>query len=535
MSSPILYQAPGAFVSHLTKIGFKKNRPPTTDDEFEVHWRDITPLKLNTSFFTPFLISKRLSGFKTVTSEQLHDLFDELDQKAKSFRTDVTVLIVGGKLINIDESLREDLGLIKVAVIDRPTIEAVLATQDGDERAKILSAALVQFLGQEALSPYVSGRPAIGGRFFARSSFVKPMVQGAGNYTIMGNRRIGKTSLLKEIRERLKLNNVSTAEVYGATCKSTEDVVYKILTELGRFRDIDKCLQRPKTLVSSIHTAVEHEKQSIALFIDELDTILDFDEKQGWELLDILRETVEGHPSCRVFFAGFRKVMAAKQSLSAPLFNFTTPIELPLFSRQETVEMVTKPLERLGVKVPTELSETIYQETTGHPELIQLHCKIIIQFLKDHNRIPTGADLFTEVFNDAEYKQKVLGTFLANTNAHEELLCYLLIADSEKAANPTEYEFGHQEVNRVLKEQDITLELRNINGIINNLKVSGIITPVIGPHERFRFSAPQLVNYIVGLDLKFCIEKALERARDSASEEGVWTEPPEESKSVILT
>jgi hypothetical protein len=534
MSSPILYQPPGAFVSHLAKVGYKKQRPPTTDDEFEIHWLDITPLKLNASFFTPFLISKRLSGFKTVTADQLHDLFDELDLKTKSLRSEIHVLIIGGKLI-IDESLREDLGLIKVAVIDRPTIESVLATQDPDERAKLISAALVQFLGREALSPYVSGRPAIGGRFFARSSLVKQMVPGAGNYTIMGNRRIGKTSLLKEIRERLKLSNVSTAEVYGATCKSTEDVVYKILSELRRVRDIDRCLQRPKTFVSSIHTAVEHEKQSIALFIDELDKILDFDVKQGWELLDILRETVEGHPSCRVFFAGFRKVMAAKQSLSAPLFNFTTPVELPLFTRQETVEMVIKPLERLGIKVAdTDLPETIYQETTGHPELIQLHCKIIIQFLKDHKRIPTGADLFTEVFNDAEYKQKVLGTFLANTNAHEELLCYLLIADSENAANPTEYEFGHQDVNRVLKDKGIALQIGDLQGVIHNLKVSGIITPVIGAFERFRFSAPQLVNYVVALDLAFCIENALERAREAAGDAGVWTEPPEDSKNALL-
>jgi hypothetical protein len=230
-------------------VGYKKQRPPTTDDEFEIHWLDITPLKLNASFFTPFLISKRLSGFKTVTADQLHDLFDELDLKTKSLRSEIHVLIIGGKLI-IDESLREDLGLIKVAVIDRPTIESVLATQDPDERAKLISAALVQFLGREALSPYVSGRPAIGGRFFARSSLVKQMVPGAGNYTIMGNRRIGKTSLLKEIRERLKLSNVSTAEVYGATCKSTEDVVYKILSELRRVRDIDRCLQRPNTFVS---------------------------------------------------------------------------------------------------------------------------------------------------------------------------------------------------------------------------------------------------------------------------------------------
>lgn len=528
MTSSVLYQYPGAFITHLGSVGYKKRGGPRTTDAFETHILDLTPLNLDIHNLTPFLISTRLSAHKTITSDQLREVFSDLDQTAKSFQRK-GVLVLGGKLINLEEDLREDLGLIGIAVIDRPVIEQVLATQDPDARAKLLSASLVKFLGREALTPYVSGRPATGGRFFGRASQMKRIVPSTGNFTILGNRRIGKTSLLKEIRERLRLNNFRTGEVYGATSQSTEDVVYKVLQSLDQFRDAEKCLHRPRGLANSVHGAIENDKKPVAVFIDELDRILDFDAKQNWELLNILRETFEGHPYCRVFFAGFRRVMEVQRSLESPLFNFTNSIELPLFTRQETLDMVIKPLERLGIPVAnTDLPEAVYRETAGHPELIQIHCAEIIRFVQDHDCIPSGADLLTNVFNNEDFKQKVLGAFLANTNVLEELLCYLLTADADRTGTTAEYEFGHQDVNRVLNTVSITLDLRHIDGIIHNLKVSGIISPVVGAHQKFRFSAPQLANYFIGIDLKFCIENTLQRVRESPENAGVWTELPED-------
>jgi hypothetical protein len=487
----------------------------------------MTPLNLDVHKLTPFFIATQLSGAKTIDTVQLRRVFDDLDKTAKAYQRK-GVLVVGGKLLNIDNDLREYFGLIGIAVIDRPVIEGVLGTQDPDVRAKLISGALVEYLGREALIPYVSGRPATGGRFFGRASLMKKLVPSTGNFTILGNRRIGKTSLLKEVGERLRFNDVRTGEVYGATKYSTEEVVYRVLQSLDQFREAEKCLQRPKGLAAAVHGSMD-SKKSVAVFIDELDRILEFDAKQDWELLNILRETFEGHPNCRVFFAGFRKVMEVQRSMESPLFNFTTPIELPLFTRQETRDMVNKPLERLGIPVATtDLPEVIYRETAGHPELIQIHCAEIIRFVEDHGHVPTGADLLTDVFNNEEFKQKVLGAFLANTNVLEELLCYLLTADADKGGITSEYEFGHQEVNRVLKAVGISLGIRHIDGIIHNLKVSGIISGVVGAHQKFRFSAPQLANYFIGINLKFCIEHTLERVRESPENADVWTEPSED-------
>jgi hypothetical protein len=312
--------------------------------------------------------------------------------------------------------------------VDRSTIDCICNTDDGGGKAKAVSAALVEYLGRESLSPYVSGRPAIGGRFFGRSSFVNTIVPSPGNFTIIGNRRIGKTSLLKEIRERLKLQGFRTGEIYGATCSSTADVVYKLLQTLGRYREAEHVLTDPHramNLASYVQKIPDIEKvPGVAVFIDELDRILEFDAKQDNEVLHLLRETFEGNSACRVFLAGFRKVMEVSRSMETPNFNFTTLIELQLFNREETYGMVTKPLERLGIEVAnTDLPGIIYRETGGHPELIQIHCAAIVRWFQKHNTIPRGIDLLTEVFDNEEYKQKVLGTFLANTNPHEALLC----------------------------------------------------------------------------------------------------------------
>ena len=512
--SYILYHPPGTFIGHLTKCGFKRYGSVNTTSDFEIYNLNLTSLNLDVGILTPFVVSKRLSGYKIVNSEQLSRVLPEVVNLAQSQQRKFVVLVIGGKLASIDQRIIEDIGLSDIAIMDRSTVEKVLATNDHETRAGVLCEALVRYLGRDALSPYLSGRPATGGRFFGRASLMKRIVPTAGNFTFIGNRRIGKTSLLKEIRERLKWNNVATAEVYGATCKNTEDVVYKILAELGRFREIDRCVQRPKTLVSSIHTAVEHEKRSIALFIDELDKILEFDAKQGWEVMNLLRETFEGHPACRLFCAGFRKLMEVSQSISSPMFNFTQLIEVPLFTRQETIEMVTKPLERMGIAVSgTDVPEAIYQETSGHPELIQIHCAAIVRFMQDHNRVPSASELLPGLFNTGEYKLKVLAT-LANTNPLEELLCYLLMSDAERSKPTADYRFKPHDVHRVLAGAGIDLGARDVAAIITNLKVSGIVSLVPGSEESYRFSAPRLVDYCLTLNINHCIEQAMERVRD---------------------
>lgn len=523
MSSGVTYHTPGSFIKNLQKNGFKQRRAPISDEDLEIHYADLTSLKLDVRRFTPFVVSKRLSSRGSVTIEHLEEVLPHVEVVAK--KEGMVVLVLGGKLAQGRAQIANEIGQSKIAILDKSDIDKILAQNDQEARAKHLALALVRFIGRDQLSPYVTGRPAAGGRFFARAANVKEILRSAGSFTIVGNRRIGKTSLLNEVREQLKLQNENyqIAEVYGGTCHSTQDVVYEILHKLGQTLHANRVIEFPYTvrnLPEHIHRIINSEKKPVAVFIDELDHILAFDEKQNDELLHLLRATFLSQGSCRIIMAGFRKVMEAAQRLTHPLFNFGKIIELPLFSREETYEMVRKPLSHLDIDLAkSDLHETIFRETNGHPELIQVHCAEIVRHVGEAGEVPDETTHLTRVFELPEYKQKVLGAFLANTNAHEELLCYLLIADGDNTGSAADYEFGLMQANSVLREKGINYDVSRIKNLTDNLRLSGIITPVRGT-GRFRFSVPQFVAYCLSLDLNFCIEKALEKIKESPDETG---------------
>lgn len=526
------YQPPGNFITHMLKNGFKRHRSVKAIGDNDVHELDLTPLGLNVGRFVPFIIPKGLANHEIVTLEQLENILPNLGSEIDSHNRDFVVLLIGGTFSGEFKKF-EETELIeqqKVVLIDNPVAESIYKIDDIAGKENLLCLTLVKYLGREALSPYISGRPAIGGRFFARSADLKRVLTNKSNCTIIGNRRIGKTSLLREISDRLKLQKINTTEVYGGKCSSTLDAIYELLVGLNQFRTAEHLEIDPykvRNFPSYVRHVSESTKNSVAIFVDELDHILEFDSKQDYEFLHLLRATSEQNASCRIFLAGFRKVMEAKISMDTPLFNFTRPIELALFSREETVGMVTKPLVNLDVDLTgSDLPETIYAETGGHPELIQIYCAEVIRLKEANGSVPTGGELISAVINNQEHKQKVLGTFLANTNPYEELLCYLLIADAYKSGQVQDYDFGPKEVNRVLEAVKINLKLMEIMATITNLKVSGIITSVAGRAERYKFSAPRLVGYCLSLDLEFCISKALNAVKGCSDKVlALWSEP----------
>jgi hypothetical protein len=516
MSSEWHFQTPKMFIQHLIEHGFSRHRPVSRFEDYEVHELDLTLLKLNVSFLTPFIIPKHLTDPDGVTSAHIKHLWRSVERASKG-RRKFTIILAHGRVrpSDSDQTLTE-FGEEGVTVWDQMTIQAIADTAGPHEKLRLMGKKLVEAFGRESLSPYVSGRPAVGGRFFGRTHQVRHILADDSNCTILGNRRIGKTSLLKEINERLKLKGFRTAEVYGATCHTTEDFVVKLLGELGEFQKQQQVIRNPYHATSLPRWLKQIAvKGPVAVFVDELDHMLEFDAQQEYTLMNMLREISESNEQCRVFFAGFRRVMSEREMVSSPLFNFTRPIYLGGFSREETYEMVVRPLSHLGIDVThTDLPPHIHASTAGHPEHIQVFCAELIRSYEETHKLPQEAELITRVMDSPQYKQKVMGAFLSNTNLFEELLCYLLMEESINSGQHQWYEFRPADVDRVFKTVGVMIPLRGIMSMMKNLSVSGItkIIPGAGA-ENYRFSSPLLIEYLRELNLKFCIEKALERIR----------------------
>src|SRR5262249_15127227 len=135
----------------------------------------------------------------------------------------------------------------------------------------------------------------------------------------------------------------------------------------------------------------------VAVFVDELDELLERDLGEGEYLMKILRATFQGQDNCRIFFAGFRNVMAEALRGNSELFNFTEKIYLRGLSRQETREMVENPLTLLGVDIHDDHIARIYQETKGHPELIQFYCNALLSITEETGQPPDANDLVSHV------------------------------------------------------------------------------------------------------------------------------------------
>jgi hypothetical protein len=518
-------------------LGFKRHRPVDESwDGLEIHFLDLTSLKLRAGYFVPFIVSRRLSSREVVPpekfEEKLSPVLVEISRFTASIADSFTVFVAGGWIPKQHEEVRKEMERSHLVILDQRDIQAVVNAVGRSAQLKSLVSGLVYSLGREALSPYLPGRPARGGRFFGRSDKLKTVLSrkgSGGNFTIVGNRRIGKTSLLKEVKSQLRLTNskILSAELYGSKCNSTIDVLYSLLAELDP-RNATKVMAEidfPQNFPRHIHSLAEKRGVEVAVFIDELDRILEFDEKQGYQLLHLLRNTFE-HENCRIIFAGFRKAMDAMDRDDTPLFNFTHRIELTRLSREETNEMVARPLALLGLDVSQDMVASIFRETDGQPELIQVFGSAILRFAEEQQRVPDPTSLLEIVFRNDIFEQKVLATFIANANNIEQLVVYLLIRRAGRS-NIAGYEFSHADIGSLLSAAGLhNVGTKEIYALTKNLTTGGIIARVTGAAWKYRFTIPQLARYCVGMDIDYLIESTLGKLDRSV--DVIWDESDEE-------
>jgi len=513
------------FIKNLRENGFKSHRHPTSDDDFESYYLDLTPLKIRSGYFTPFMTIRR--SFGPLSYDQYLSVIDKAGAfYAHQTNSNFVVLLAGGQIPHHDDEIRAHAAALNVAILDRRAIDTIAAAPKGRAKERALGAALGNALGRIKLSPYVIGKHAIGSRFFGRRIQINKLMPGrqGGGCTIVGNRRIGKTSLLKEVQRRMINEDPSTlvADIYGgAKFQNTHEVLSAIIKSLQPqarlLQDSDSNLIR--NFRSYIHALADRERRSVAVFIDELDGLLIFDAEHNYELLDILRDAFN-HERCHIFFAGFRITMEAKANSSCPLHNFGRLVALGPLSREETVEMITRPLENLGLDLSnSDLAGTIYGETAGQPELIQYCGAELIHYYTENGRIPDATTLLTRVVEDRGFEQAIFGSFLQNSTARERLACYLLIGHAESSStNLDSYEFGMATVDDLLQRQGLSLDEHSLYTLMSNLNVGGITTGIEGRQHEYRFSVPQFARYCMNLDLKFLTSKALREVKRATTD-----------------
>jgi hypothetical protein len=466
---------------------------------YHLYFTDLSDWKLRFSDRTPLIWVSEADLAAMSARELAQSLADVVKTRALAERNPI-VLLQGP-----DQELRAYLktSSLPLLLLDR---EAQAAIRESRRPTGELLDRLSSQLDLSLLAPYETSKPVTGSRFFGREFEVRRILQGSdSNFAIMGIRRIGKTSLMREIERRLR----EQAQEAG-DAQATERILFMDCSALtapaGFVQEVVRKL-RPQELMrlsskqfpiffpDFLERMAQRYGGPIIFFLDEFDKVLTWHYNDDTLLNALRASSNQGHS--RYIVGGFRDVMRAFSDLDSPLYNFARPVRLKEFSREQAAAMVLDPLEKLGVRFErrNDVVNRIFDETAGQPNLIQFYCSILVERMDRQGTRTMAPESLFEVYGNEDFRAFVLSTFMDNTTHLEKAIVFAVMADGE-----TERPFSVQSIDAALEKRGLEVPLSDLDHACRNLELAGTFTSR-GPH--FRFATPVFPrmlgeNYDVG-------------------------------------
>ncbi len=177
-------------------------------------------------------------------------------------------------------------------------------------------------------------------------------------------------------------------------------------------------------------------------------------------------------------------------------------------TRPDVKGMVLGPMEKLHVTIqnPEGVVSRIYRETAGMPNYVQFYCKALLEQLDEDNRDRiTEADLGS-VYENREFRDFVLDTFISNTEPIERALVYALSAEND--GRPGNSLSSQRDMDSYLKKRKVVLRYDQLDRACRNLEVAGVFNQV---GRDFEFAVPLFQRMLRQTrDVNFLFDKTRE-------------------------
>jgi DNA polymerase III delta prime subunit len=249
------------------------------------------------------------------------------------------------------------------------------------------------------MNPFQYTKYVSGTSFYGRESLLKEILDDDSklHILILGLRRSGKTSLLKELERRLKERNPNIVFENIQSCEDIDNLKNRIAFKLksiltaNALESFNSKSNLPDA-IEELNNVLERESQELVILCDEAETFLE------WHpfidpMLKKLKAALELNNNIRFILAASRKVTKLDELCnweSSPFlqvfekkcltnFDFNTTASLILQEKLETVK-----------NAHPEFIDEVYDLTNGNPFLIQVLCRHaynngIIEKITDHH------------------------------------------------------------------------------------------------------------------------------------------------------
>lgn len=416
---------------------------------------------------------------------------------------------------------------LQVFVLDASAQSHILASPS-------MSTALVAAISRETpimqLSPYEITRPVTGEQFFGRKTDINHILQNANtNFLIVGNRRMGKTSLALEAMNRARRQSQAGEAFVYIDCSTFKDrpaFYADVVRRLDGARQIDRVYTDATfSMQSFLLNMAKRYQERITLVLDEIDGLLEWDAQDGWTVISTLRavattplrlsgqraggdERADGKQSMRVMLAGFRRAQKWGMNSETPLFNFVTMVRVGNFHLSETEELIAEPMLNLGITFVDRSTVVahIHRETGGQPNLIQYFCQYIIRKLDEAGAREVSPALLEGVMEDAVMRRRVADEMMANSSNLEQFI--LLGFIQNRWQHDHEARFKLSDVDQWLQQRGVNLLRSDLDAALESLETTGVLSR---QGQSYKFAISMLPRMIVeNYEVKYQIRKILE-------------------------
>ncbi len=366
------------------------------------------------------------------------------------------------------------------------------------------------------LAPYQTSRPVTGSRFFGRQSYLNKIInRPKDNFLIIGIRRVGKSSLLREVERRLDLvdppdpGQHRRLYVDCSVIANTDELYREIVTRLSP-NELKRLLGRGRQSLRFQSQMFEYFADEnggqVTFLLDEIDGLIR-NSGQDPGLFDVLRRVSQQEGVARFVMAGFREARRAINNGDTPFYNLGETLRLDALDRMEVKQMVELPLDQLRVKLVgrDQIVQRIYHETAGMPNLVQFYCQTLLEQLDreggKNNQV--SVESLRYVYENANFRDFVIETFIRNSLPLERAIVFGMIGANRDRVT---YSFSQGDIDTEMRKSGLRMRFSDLDEACGNLVTAGILRQ---SGKQYTFSIPLFARMLrVNYPVEFVFEKA---------------------------
>lgn len=342
---------------------------------------------------------------------------------------------------------------------------------------KRIAQCIASQVSPSTISPFVVGDPVAGEMFFGRGQEIRDITSGltSRSFSVIGNRRIGKSSLLRQVKRLLDQGQVYAARLLNLQAVDSLGGLYRYLKEepQAQFHATETKAEAFRSFVRQLNR--RSKDRVTVLLIDEPDALLLYDEEHNYRLSSIWRELSE-NDQCLFIFAGHRVLARMRRDGRSPFYNFTDFLSLGCLEEPKAKQLISDPMAELGIVLrdKSTILDRVWEVSNGHPGVVQYIGNELLKKLKRGERDLSPSHL-KRVLSSNRFLEHYLDTVWGGSVPSEAQgvspleRAILLLTDYANG-------FTAEEVDEVLEDQGYHVDPLAMHDALNMLTAFRLLT-----------------------------------------------------------